>query len=130
MTAGRLFGQAVVREDQPFARFVFDNHRPVHRADAVLRPGPGPDGAAPVTLADAAGLIGAALILLAFALVQARRLDPHKAAALLMNLLGAGLVMASLSRRFNLAAFLLEAAWALVALWGLARLAAGRLRRR
>jgi hypothetical protein len=83
-----------------------------------------------MTLADAAGLIGAVLILLAFALVQARRLDPHKAAALLMNLFGAGLVMASLARRFNLAAFLLEAAWALVALWGLARLAAARLKRR
>jgi hypothetical protein len=83
-----------------------------------------------MTLADAAGLLGAALILLAFALVQARRLDPHRAAALLMNLLGAGLVMASLVRRFNLAAFLLEAAWALVALWGLARLATARVRRR
>jgi len=83
-----------------------------------------------VTLADGAGLLGAALILLAFALVQAKRLDPHKAAALLLNLAGAGLVMASLVQRFNLAAFLLEAAWALIALWGLARLAAERLRRR
>ena len=83
-----------------------------------------------MTLADVAGLLGAALILLAFALVQARRLDPHKAAALLMNLFGPGLVMVSLAWRFNLAAFLLEAAWALVALWGLARLAAGRIRRR
>jgi small-conductance mechanosensitive channel len=83
-----------------------------------------------VTLADVAGLAGAALILLAFALVQAKRLDPHGARALLMNLLGAGLVMASLTQRFNLAAFLLEAAWALVALWGLARLAAERIRRR
>ena len=83
-----------------------------------------------MTLADAAGLLGAALILLAFALVQAHRLDPHKAAALFMNLAGAGLVMLSLTRRFNLAAFLLEAAWALVALWSLARLAAGRIRRR
>jgi hypothetical protein len=48
----------------------------------------------------------------------------------LMNLVGAGLVMASLAQRFNLAAFLLEAAWALVALWGLVRLAAARIRRR
>ena len=83
-----------------------------------------------MTLADGAGLLGAALILLAFALVQAKRLDPHKAAALLLNLAGAGLVMASVVRRFNLAAFLLEAAWALISLWGLARLAAERLRRR
>lgn len=83
-----------------------------------------------MTLADGAGLLGAALILLAYALVQARRLDPHRAPALVMNLLGPGLVMASLAQRFNLAAFLLEAAWALVALWGLVRLGAERLRRR
>lgn len=83
-----------------------------------------------MTLADGAGLLGAALILLAYALVQARRLDPHRAPALVMNLLGPGLVMVSLVQRFNLAAFLLEAAWALVALWGLVRLAAERLRRR
>jgi hypothetical protein len=83
-----------------------------------------------VTRADVAGLFGAALILLAFALVQARRLDPHRAPALLLNLAGPGLVMASLVTRFNLAAFLLEAAWALVALWGLGRLAMERLRGR
>jgi hypothetical protein len=75
-----------------------------------------------VTWGDAAGLLGAALILAAFGAVQFKRLDPHRAPALLMNLCGAGLVLASLFQKFNLAAALLEAAWVLIALIGLARL--------
>ena len=58
---------------------------------------------------------------------QLRRLDPVKAPSLLMNLGGAGLVMFSLTHNFNLAAFIMEAAWASVAAFGLIRLA---LRRR
>jgi hypothetical protein len=76
-----------------------------------------------LSLSDAAGLVGALLILAAFAGVQFQRLDPLRAPALLMNLCGAGLVLASLYFKFNLAAALLEGAWALIALWGLARLA-------
>jgi hypothetical protein len=40
-----------------------------------------------------------------------------------MNLGGAALVMISLLFKFNLSAFLMEAAWALVALFGLVKLA-------
>lgn len=78
-------------------------------------------------LGDIAGLVGAGLILAAYAGVQAKRLDPHKAASLAMNFFGAGLIVASLVVRFNLAAFLLEATWALIALAGLIRLAVRRL---
>jgi hypothetical protein len=73
-------------------------------------------------VADGAGLLGALLILAAYAGVQLKRLDPHGAAGLLMNFAGASLVMLSLLVRFNLGAFLLEAAWALIALFGLARI--------
>jgi hypothetical protein len=83
-----------------------------------------------VTLFDAAGLVGVALILAAYAAAQLRWLDPLKPAALLMNLAGAGLVLVSLSNRFNLAAFVMEAAWALVALYGLVRFAFTRRRER
>lgn len=79
-------------------------------------------------LGDIAGLLGAALILAAYAGVQAKRLDPHRAGALLLNFCGAGLIVASLAVRFNLAAFLLEAAWALIALAGLVKLTLQRLR--
>ncbi len=71
---------------------------------------------------DVAGLVGVLLMLGAYAGAQARRLDPLAAPALLMNLGGAGLVMFSLSRNFNLSAFVMEAAWACVAAWGLIRL--------
>lgn len=77
---------------------------------------------------DIAGLAGALLILAAYAGVQLKRLDPHRAGALFMNLSGAGLVMVSLLWKFNLAAFLLEAAWAVVALGGLLRLVFARAR--
>ena len=75
---------------------------------------------------DAAGLLGVVTMLLAYAGAQLRRLDPVKAPALLMNLGGACLVMYSLSRNFNLSAFIMEAAWAAVAGFGLARLALKR----
>ena len=74
-------------------------------------------------LTDAAGLAGVLLILAAYAGAQARRLDPVKSPSLAMNLGGACLVMLSLTHDFNLSAFLMEAAWALVAAFGLIRLA-------
>ncbi len=73
-------------------------------------------------LTDVAGIAGVVIILLAYAGAQAGRLDPVKGASLLMNLAGACLVMFSLSRDFNLSAFLMEASWALVAAFGLVRL--------
>ena len=76
------------------------------------------------------GLLGAALILLAYAGVQLKKLDPHKHKALLLNLTGAALVLVSLYFEFNLAAALLEGAWVLIALWGLFDWWRGRSRRR
>ena len=48
-----------------------------------------------------------------------RRLDPVKAPALILNLVGASLVLVSLTKAFNLAAAIVEGAWALIALAGL-----------
>jgi hypothetical protein len=76
-----------------------------------------------VSLADAAGVVGVAMILAAYAGATTGKLDPQRPAALTLNLVGAGLILLSLVYDFNLAAFLMEAAWALVALCGLARLA-------
>jgi hypothetical protein len=73
-------------------------------------------------LPDLAGLVGVLLILVAYGGAQLGRLEPRRAASLLMNLVGAGLIMFSLAFRFNLSAFLMEAAWAMVALFGLVRL--------
>jgi hypothetical protein len=73
-------------------------------------------------LADAVGLTGVALMAGAYVAASAGRLDPVKAPSLLMNLLGATLVLVSLTQDFNLAAFVMEGIWALAALVGLARL--------
>ena len=81
-----------------------------------------------MSVSDLIGLLGALLILGAYAGVQFKRLDPHGLIAPLLNLAGAGLVLVSLYFRFNLAAALLEAAWAVIALIGLIRLAFGRNR--
>ena len=71
--------------------------------------------------ADVAGVVGVVLILAAYAGATAGRLSPQKPISLLANLIGAGLILYSLTRHFNLPAFLMEAAWALVALFGLIR---------
>ncbi len=81
-----------------------------------------------MSLPDAAGLVGVLLILAAYAGAQAGRLEPRRAPALLMNLAGASLIILSLAFRFNLSAFLMEAAWAVVAIFGLIRLAVRRRR--
>jgi hypothetical protein len=81
-----------------------------------------------VSLYDALGLAGAVTFLAAFAGIQTGRLDPHGAPYLLMNFAGAVLVLLSLLFAFNLASFFLEVCWALVALYGLVRLALKRRR--
>lgn len=76
-----------------------------------------------MTLPDLGGLAGVLLMLVAYALGQLGRLRVDSVPALLMNLAGAVLVMVSLLFKFNLSAFLMEAAWAVVAMSGLVRLA-------
>lgn len=68
--------------------------------------------------ADIVGLIGSALFIGAFAYANlAKTLD--KLWFNLANLAGAVLLLASLWVNFNLAAFVLEAAWAVIALLGI-----------
>ncbi|MDB5458846.1 MAG: conserved hypothetical rane spanning protein [Caulobacteraceae bacterium] len=72
---------------------------------------------------DIGGVVGVALMLFAYAGGQVARLDMTALPALLMNLVGSLLVLWSLAYRFNLSATLMESAWALVALYGLVKLA-------
>jgi len=81
-----------------------------------------------VTIPDLAGVFGVLLILVAYAGATNGRLDPKKAAALVLNLIGALLILVSLAHDFNLSAVLMEGAWALVAMVGLGRLALARRR--
>ena len=70
--------------------------------------------------ANVIGLIGSAIFIAAFAYANASAtLD--KVLFNIANLIGAVLLLASLWVHFNLAAFVLESAWAAIAGWGLLR---------
>ena len=79
-----------------------------------------------LTLLDIGGVIGVLMMLFAYAAAQLRRLDPTEAPSLILNFVGSSLVLASLFQKFNLAAALMEGAWALVALFGLIRVMLAR----
>lgn len=70
---------------------------------------------------DWVGLLGTAMILGGFALLQAGKLSGTGLVYQLLNLFGAIGVLVSLLGTFNLSVFLLEAAWAAVSLYGIAR---------
>lgn len=74
-------------------------------------------------VSDVAGLLGVALMLIAYAASAMGRLDPTRAAALWANLIGAALVLYSLTNTMNISSFVLEAVWLAVAAVGLVRLA-------
>lgn len=78
-----------------------------------------------MTVPDLVGVVGVLLILVAYAGATTKKLEPARAPALLLNLAGALLILMSLYFDFNLSAVLMEAAWALVAVIGLVRLALG-----
>ncbi len=79
-----------------------------------------------MSLIDGAGVFGVLLILIAYAGATAGKLDPKSWPALVLNLVGALLILWSLTVDFNLSAALMEGAWALVAIAGLIRLALKR----
>lgn len=71
-------------------------------------------------------VIGALLILAAFAAAQFGAMDPHSRAYLVLNLLGSAVlaVLAWEERQWGF--LLLETVWAAVSLWGLVQLRRGR----
>ncbi len=75
---------------------------------------------------DAIGVIGVACILLAYALLQTRRATGSDLSYLLLNLAGASLILVSLIYAFNLSAVLMESAWILITVYGLATRKRGR----
>lgn len=77
-------------------------------------------------VSDIAGLLGVAMMLIAYAASSMGRLDPTRAVALWANLIGAALVLYSLTRDMNISSFVLELAWLVVAAVGLIRLALKR----
>ncbi|MDQ3668346.1 MAG: hypothetical protein M3410_17580 [Acidobacteriota bacterium] len=70
---------------------------------------------------DLAGFVGVLLIVIAYLLLQLNKLPSSAPAYSLLNAIGAFLVMVSLVFDFNLPAFLMEAFWFLISLFGLFR---------
>ena len=68
------------------------------------------------------GVIGVIMVIAAYAGIHFDWFDPKKLAALLMNFFGSALILLSMVKAFNLSAFLMEASWAAMALYGLAKL--------
>ena len=68
------------------------------------------------------------MILAAYAATIIGKAEPEGFWCLMANFVGAGFILLSLSEKFNMASFLMEGSWALVALFGLARIGFRRLR--
>ena len=77
---------------------------------------------------DWVGLAGTLMILVAFFLLQAGRLDGNGIPYQLLNLFGAGGVLVSLLGQFNVSVFFLEAAWMAISAYGIGRTLRARRR--
>ena len=74
-----------------------------------------------ITIADATGAIGAALLISTYFLLQMGRLEGRSLSYSLLNAVGAGLIIVSLYYDFSLAAFIIELFWLLISLMGIYR---------
>jgi len=70
---------------------------------------------------DLVGNLGVLLMVIAYLLLQLEKLSSSALSYLLLNVIGAVLVIVSLMFRFNLSAFLMEAFWLLISLYGLTK---------
>lgn len=70
---------------------------------------------------DWTGIAGTLMVLGAFFLLQAGRLSGTGLAYQLLNLFGAGGVLASLLGKFNVSVFVLELTWVLISGYGIVR---------
>lgn len=75
----------------------------------------------PGALYDVVGIAGVSLIVVAYLLLQSDRLQAADRRYSFANALGASLVLVSLVHDFNLSAFLIEAFWLAISLYGLWR---------
>ena len=70
---------------------------------------------------DLVGNIGVLLMVVAYLLLQLEKMSSSAVSYLLLNTVGAMLVIISLKFRFNLSAVLMEAFWLVISLYGLAK---------
>ena len=70
-------------------------------------------------LTNTIGIIGDILVIVAFFLLQTRRIDSSHLSYSLLNILGSLAVLYSLMYEWNLPAFVIECAWVIISGWGL-----------
>lgn len=70
-------------------------------------------------LPDLIGCLGTIIILIAYILLQTRKLDPHHVLFSFLNLVGALMILISLLYSWNLAAVVMEIAWASISAFGI-----------
>ncbi len=70
---------------------------------------------------DLIGNVGVFAILATYLALQMGKLDPRRIAYSALNAVGAAFITISLFFEFNLSAFVVEVAWVLVSLYGMAR---------
>lgn len=68
---------------------------------------------------DLVGCIGALCVLIAYGLLQAKRMEASSLKYILLNIAGALFILISLLDSWNLAAFLIELAWIVISVMGL-----------
>lgn len=76
----------------------------------------------PALLIEAAGILGFALYLASYVLLNAGRLSGDRCGYALLNLAAAVCVLVSLMQSFNLASALIQASWIAISLYGIVRL--------
>ena len=75
---------------------------------------------------DIAGVIGSVIVIVAYFATQAGWFGAHDPRFAWANLVGAVLIIVSLTADWNLAAFIVEVFWFLISVFGLARYYARR----
>lgn len=76
----------------------------------------------PLQIFDLLGFLGFIFYMAAYALLQLGRISGHSYSYTLINLTAATLVLISLVHQFNLASLLIQLAWIVISILGLARL--------
>ncbi|NRA29546.1 MAG: hypothetical protein HRU11_04725 [Parvularculaceae bacterium] len=75
---------------------------------------------------DAIGLVGVFGILLAYFMLQTERWNSDQMRYSATNLVGALLILVSLTHTFNLASFVIELAWIAISVFGIVKIWRGR----
>lgn len=79
-----------------------------------------------ITIFDVLGTIGVAMIIITYVLLQTGRLQSTQLSYSLLNAVGAALILISLYYSFNLSAFIVEAFWLIISVYGIVRYFASR----